>query len=237
MIQFGQLSQVENSMLQEETSLNKQPALQLAKNLRFLLETRGTNAGQLAESLGISKMAISRLLSGTTTDPRISTVKLIADHFSVPVDSLIYGDQKTLNTHSIGNTPLILPTLDWETAKNIRTIEDLDLKTWENWQPVSLGNQKISKNSFTLKSLPSMYPRFQYGTIFVIDPEAKPEDGDIVLVKVKESGEITLKEISIDPPHYLLNSITKNSSQVVYETDRFEISGVNILTLLFKRKE
>lgn len=61
----------------------------IAKNLSELLKKHCLKTNQLAHHLGLPTMTIRRLLSGETGDPRISTLKCIADYFDVAVDVLI----------------------------------------------------------------------------------------------------------------------------------------------------
>ncbi len=63
--------------------------MKIASNLAELLRKRCIKTNQLAHHIGIPMMTIRRLLSGETGDPRISTLKCIADYFEVSVDELI----------------------------------------------------------------------------------------------------------------------------------------------------
>lgn len=63
-----------------------------------------------------------------------------------------------------------------------------------------------------MDSRPSMYPPFQSGTIFILDPALKPSDGDLVLVNLREDNELTLRELHIDPPDWRLHSVNQSSN-------------------------
>lgn len=209
---------------------------QLADKLHALLKKHNLNANQVAQELGIPMMTIRRLISGETADPRISTLKLIADHFNVSIDSLL--DEETLSTLQPLNKakPHFVPVLDWVIAEKMKSIKDLDLSNWKEWQPVSLNEQDgLGKNAFALESRPSMYPRFPQGTIFIFDPDIDPADGDIVLVKIK-NNELTLRELSIDPPEWQLQPVVPGSKVLQYNEQDFEIIGINILTMLYNRR-
>jgi transcriptional regulator with XRE-family HTH domain len=58
-------------------------------------------------------MTIRRLLSGETTDPRISTLKLIADYFGVSIDSLIEKGNLAASSNFGKARPLFVPKLNW----------------------------------------------------------------------------------------------------------------------------
>ncbi|TLY46799.1 MAG: helix-turn-helix transcriptional regulator, partial [Gammaproteobacteria bacterium] len=107
----------------------------LSQNLYILLEIHNVNLSQMAQTLDIPVMTIRRLLSGETADPRVSTLKLIADYFNISIDSLIQSNEKFIKLSRKKSTPLFLPILDWETAQKITTIHELDLTKWKSWQP------------------------------------------------------------------------------------------------------
>lgn len=217
----------------EETTHSQQ----LADNLRRLLQTHRLNANQVAQALGIPMMTVRRLLSGETADPRISTLRLIANHFGVTVDSLMEGNDQVLIKSLKKTKPLFVPILDWNTAEKMNRVTDLNLTQWEEWQSVSLGeNESIGSHAFALESRPSMYPRFPQGTIFIIDPDVTPADGDIVLVKIKKNNELALRELAIDPPDWRLHSLISDTNVLQYSKLDHEIVGVNILTMLYNRR-
>lgn len=215
----------------------KDDSRELADNLRALLRKSHLNPSQLAQTLGIPLMTVRRLISGETADPRISTLKLMANHFDVSIDSLIENTHHASIKLLKNNKSLLIPILDWDAIKNFRSIEEIDLKNWEKWIPISLNSeQTLSKKSFALESRPSMYPRFPIGTTFVIDPTVTIEDGDTVLVKIKSNGEITLRELVIDPPEWRLLPTIAGSDVVKYSEKEHEILGVNMLKVFYGRK-
>lgn len=216
-----------------ETQLKK-----LAKNLRMLLAEYHVSENDVAQTLNIPVMTVRRLASGETTDPRISTLKLIADYFKVSVDSLI----KDNNPKTIGlmsrSTPQFIPILDWKMAMEENPTKDLDLKSWKDWQPVVLNDQTVfSADTFALESRPSMQPRFPVGTLFIIDPHEEPTDGDIVLIKMKKDGNLSIRELIVDLPRWQLQPVIAGSEIIFYDIDLHHIAGVVVLTMLHTKKE
>lgn len=212
-------------------------ALSLSENLRLLFDKNKLNANQIAQALGIPMMTVRRLLLGETADPRISTLKLIADYFDVTVDSLIDNNFHASINASKHTQPVFVPILNWKVAATMDNTDEVDLSQWNEWQPISLteGNS-ISEQAFALESRPSMYPRFPQETLFIIDPSVTPTDGDIVLVNIKKHNELTLRELIIDPPDWQLQPIVSGSSSFGYSEAEHHIVGVNVLTMLYNRK-
>jgi transcriptional regulator with XRE-family HTH domain len=207
----------------------------LADNLRSLLASHSLSANQLAQALNMPIMTIRRLLLSETIDPRISTLKTVADYFGISIDSLI-GKNIEIKKHFKIPKPHFVPVLDWRTAANINGVKDLDLSKWEEWQSFPIREtDELSDNAFALKSLPSMYPRFPQGTIFIIDQDVLPNDGDIVLIKIKNNNELSLKKLTIDPPDWFLQSIVSDSNIITYSENDHIIMGINLFSLLYKR--
>lgn len=210
---------------------------ELAENLSALLKSHNLNANLLAQILGIPMMTIRRIMCGETTDPRISTLKLIADYFHTSIDNLIATNNHNFTKEIKSTKSYLVPILNWETAEKITSINDLDLSNWKEWQSVSINDDDIiSKNAFALESRPSMYPRFPQGTIFIVDPELTPTDGDIVLIKIKKNKELTLRELSVDPPEWQLHSVISGSNSFQYSKTIHTIIGVILLTMLYNRR-
>ena len=209
----------------------------IADNLRILFKKHKMTDNEVATALDIPAMTIRRLVLGETTDPRISTLKLIADYFRITVDTLVSNNHQAILEFSGQNKPHFVPLLDWATAEKIKTIKEIDLSTWQAWHPISVGqNYTMGDNAFALESRPSMYPRFPQGTIFIIDPDTDPSDGDIVLVRINKNNELTLRELIIDPPEWQLHPIVPGSSILHYPDNQYKIAGVVLFTLLYNRK-
>lgn len=210
----------------------------LARNLSMLLEIRGISENEIAQSLDIPVMTIRRIASGKTGDPRISTLKLIADYLNVSIDSLLEDNDKKPFNIMAKNKPQLLPLLDWKTAGTITSLKDVPLNLWKKWQPIFLGdNTALSENAFILESRPSMQPRFPIGTLFVIDPNEAPIDADIILVKMIPDGNLSLRELIIDSPRWQLQPIVTGSEPLFYDQSQHCILGVVIVSMLHTRKD
>ena len=221
-------------MEHEHLELNKDQRSTIAENLSHLMKLRRTTESKIAQDLNVPVMTIRRLLSGETTDPRVFTLKTLANYFTVTIDTIIETGVLAPNESVSQSKPLVIPVLDWDVAQKITVI---DLKKWPTWIPVPIGKREyISARSFALESRPSMYPRFQQGTLFILDPELTPADGDLVLVNLRENNELTLRELFIDPPEWQLHPVNQGSSILNYAKEAHEIMAVVFLTLFYNRK-
>jgi transcriptional regulator with XRE-family HTH domain len=204
----------------------------LSKNLTRLLKLRNLSAVSIAANLSLTSMTIRRILSGETSDPSIGSIKVIADFLDVSIDALL-EEQKTEACLSKIKTGFI-PRLDWETLKTI-PLESIDLSSWQDWEPLIVDGRYDNTHAFVLQSLPSMQPRFPLGTLFVIHPNLVPQDGDMVLIKLLESGDHTLRELIIDPPHWRLKLLTTSTETIAFDAQTQSVVGTVGTTLHHRR--
>lgn len=217
--------------------ITQNQAKRLSDNLTRILAERDLSESVIASALNIPVMTVRRVVSGETIDPRISTLKLLADYLNVSIDSLMEDDDQKSIEHLEKSQPIFVPILDWKIIKSIKSIKDLDLKLWKEWQPVVLGSScAISGDAFAIFTKPSMQPRFPIGTLLVIDPEEEPIDGDIVLIQTSKNGDLSLRGLVIDSPRWQLQPITPGSEMLFYEEKQTRIIGVVVLTMLHARK-
>lgn len=219
-----------------ELKISKSNINQLADNLRALMKERDTSESGLAKHLNLPLMTIRRLTSGETVDPRISTLKLIADHFNVPIGYLIQDEHTPRMAMLLNQTqPHFIPILNWQTLASIDSMNHFNKTQWKNWHPISVSEQhSLSKNAFALPSKATMQPRFPLGTLFVVDPDEKPMDGDLVIIKIK--NEISLRELTIDPPNKILKPIIQGSEPAPYIPSEHMIVGIIVLTMFYSRQ-
>ncbi|MCD6219551.1 helix-turn-helix transcriptional regulator [Candidatus Calescamantes bacterium] len=61
----------------------------IAKNIKKYREKKGISQDKLSKLAGVTLHTITKIESGATLDPRIETVKKIADALCVSVDDLL----------------------------------------------------------------------------------------------------------------------------------------------------
>ena len=61
----------------------------IAKNIKKYRDKMGISQDKLSKLAGITLHTITKIESGATPDPRIETVKKIADAFGISVDDLL----------------------------------------------------------------------------------------------------------------------------------------------------
>ncbi len=224
--------------MKNSTAVTMEPAQiqSIAKNLKALIDSCKVPELEIARALNTSVLTIRRIISGETEDPRISTLKAIADYFNVSIDSLLDDNtQRSINA-MVKNKPRVIPILSWKEIEASDSITNIDLNNWSEWYPVVGEQNYISSSTFAIESRPSMQPRFPLGTLFIINPDETPMDSDIILIRMKQEKELSLRELIIDPPKWQLQPIVTGSETLFFDEKKHEILGVVVFTVLHKRK-
>jgi transcriptional regulator with XRE-family HTH domain len=211
----------------------------LSSNIVNLLKNNGINESDLAKKLNIPYNTIHRIIIGTTSDPRLSTLKQIADYFDVTIDELI-SQGKHVSTSKQAHYPKFTPLIAWNTLNELDFNEhgSMTLPEETSWirTPAIEGINKQTQ-LFALESTKSMQSRFPPGTTFIINSDEKPVDGDMILVKFKLNHAISLRELITDPPRWQLLPITPGSESIYFDQDTHVIIGVVMLTLIKTRPD
>lgn len=223
MINIVEKNHIENNLLDN-----------LSHNLIKLLKRHHINEADLATKLNITYNTLHRLVSGTTSDPKISTLKQIADFFNISLDTLLNDTSAELKTHD--DAPRFVPILSWDDMHTPHIFHGKNLENWTKWIPVATVEKNImNEKCYALESTRSMQPKFPLGTTFIIKPDESPIDGDLVIVKFKSDESVTLRELIIDSPHWQLSPIIPGSKSLILNKNEMEIIGVVILTVIQTR--
>ncbi len=184
-------------------------------NVKQLMQKQNIREAGLSRLTGIPLTTLHKILSGKTSDPRISTLQTLANYFEVTVDELYTGVQNT-NIQSI-------PILSWgDCTKDTKFLKSLTPSNWGEW----LTTEHIAKFAYGLISKPSMEPRFPKGTTLIVDPSLTPEDGDLVIVVYNSITDATIRQLSDDGPNRYLISFTPNEPKERLSNDIRIISVV-----------
>ncbi|MDF1761324.1 MAG: helix-turn-helix domain-containing protein [Coxiellaceae bacterium] len=206
----------------------------LPENLQSIMSSYNIGITKLSKDLNLPVMTIRRILNGSTTDPRISTLENIATYFSISIDELLKPTLSSKNRPP-QSKPEFIPIVSWNFFKTKNLIAEYSFNDWKTWLPISLdNNETIGEKVFALKARPSMHPRFPQGTFFIIDPCITPKDGDLVLINMGK--ETTLRTLLVDAPAWQLQSIIPGADIFTYNPKQHHILGITILTLLFRNQ-
>lgn len=163
----------------------------VSKIIRQLMSESGVIEAELARQTGLPQTTVNRLLLGETLDPRANTLIPIAKFFSVTIGQLL--GQEPIHPNRIPGTITLTNKNAWSTIPIIKWPE---AQSWLFQQSRITPNnhshwitteKDISQDSFALETLDCMEPRFRKGSIAIIDPHYKYEDGHFVIVSLNNS--------------------------------------------------
>lgn len=159
---------------------------------------------------GLPQTTINRLLLGETHDPRANTLIPIASFFGVTIGQLL--GQEPFNPHRIPGTYNPNNRNAWST---IPIIEWTDAKAWHFKKSKYTPNahkdwitteKDTSSNSFALRTLTFMEPRFRKDSIIIIDSDYQYHDGNFVIISIN-NAEPTVRRIVKDGDEIYLKKL------------------------------
>jgi SOS-response transcriptional repressor LexA len=169
---------------------NEAPVL-ITDRIVSLMHQQRISEATLARQIGVPQGTISRILSGATRDPRISTVAGIAQVLGTTIDHLIHSQ-----------APLAVPLLEWN-AVNAFLKNGIDETSQVEWVVVS---RPPAAGTFALKATPSMEPRYRTGSTIIVEPTSIYRDFQVAIVTyrgeepsvrqlIKDGSRIALKKL------------------------------------------
>lgn len=181
---------------------------ELSVNLRKLLIEAEISESEFSRRVDIAQPIIHRILNKKNLNPKIATIKPIANYFNITISQLI------------GESPLFC---EYNKSKNARMqkFAALPILAWDEIA-VWLENprKKIKECSKVITDLPisklayavkitdgSMEPIFAHNTILVVEPEAKPENGRFIVVKRKKHSSASVRQLILDGETKYLKSL------------------------------
>ena len=172
----------------------------IKETLRELMTQRKIHSGTaFAKILNIPGPTINRILSGQVTDPRASTLSLLADYFSVSIDQLL--GKVPLNTTETDDEPtqsLAFLSIPIVTSLNCHDFQQTMQKPrqWYRWTTHTPSKHPkvfaLHINTHILE------PTFQAGTLLVINPSLQAKPFNYVALRFEQDPCISIRKIMTD---------------------------------------
>jgi SOS-response transcriptional repressor LexA len=191
---------------------------QVSSILKQLMKAEHVDAAELAEHTGIPQTTINRIRSNPKSNPTLSSLIPIASYFSVTVSQLV------------GDEPLPPHRLLGEQGAKKRSWSSIPLITWDQtteWQKHSEDLKKDANTQWVYTDVTasdkcfavsmrgdSMVPRFQEGTLLVLEPSLTPHNRDFVLVLLKGQKEPIFRQIFIDGAESYLKALNTDFKEI-----------------------
>lgn len=156
--------------------------------IRELRASIGLKQADLAKALKVSQATMSGYETGKY-EPDLSTLKAIADYFSVSVDYVLGGDVKPISVKGI-SIPVyaaVAAGIPIEAIEDIVDYEEIDAALAATGDFFGL---RIKGDS--------MEPRMREGDVVIVRKQDDADNGDVAIVLVN-GNEATVKKIKKEP--------------------------------------
>jgi len=192
--------------------------------LQDLVSKVGISEAELARKIKIPTATFNKIKTGKITDPRSSTLKIIADYFGLTVDQLLgYAPI----TSPIDSTTLHVPILSLDNiiSTDVNQLTYANHKEWVSFNPqLKIANHKI----VAIKTNgDAMLPFFDDNTLAIIDCEQVAQSKQYVLAYIKSNDQIVLRQLLCDSNFRVLKPLNSSFSPINL-TDKDKILGVVI---------
>lgn len=207
--------------------ISKKDTSNVSLTLNRLLTDYHISASELARQTGVSQPVVHRIINGETDNPKMETLRQIANYFSISINQLIGETEININSDGkITGIPqaLNIPVLAleqahfWPEQKHKAT----PIKT------VLIEPTSANKHFFavTLEDT-AMSPSFPAGTIIIIDPELLPKDSDYVVIHRQGQNKAMFKQFLTDGENKYFKSLNPDFPMMQMTKDH-KILGVMI---------
>ena len=169
----------------------------------------------LGKIVDVSHVTISQWESDVTR-PKGENLHSLSKALQKSSSWLLYGKEENgdqiSNDIVFVNQPAFkkIPLISWVKAGIWASIENQDSTEAEEWRDTTA---KVSSGAFALRVVgdsminPYGFPSIPEGSIVIVDPDTQPENGKIVVARLNDTNEATLKKLVIDGPNRYLKAL------------------------------
>lgn len=175
------------------------------KRLRLEL---GYTQDQLGKAIGISGVSVSKWESGDS-EPKSKHLPAIAKALRVAVDYLLHGGSTVEPGPDIrGSVPLI----SWIQAGNWLEMQTGSFESTVHY----LHTAKVGPRAFALRVIGDSMTSYTggksipEGSVVIVDPDLTAEHGKVVVARLDDNAEATLKQLVIDGGQKYLKPFNHN---------------------------
>ncbi len=186
---------------------------------------------QLAKAINMPYSIISKLInpnpSKRVNNPRIDTLHRIVsffqnDGFDVTIDDLLSG----FKTNQYFVDPKS-QDVDFFTTQKTLPVYPFKLDSSQKVGTVDIKLNTASKNTFALLTDEDIPPLFKRNSLFIVDPDIKPEHDMLVAVKIAGFRKILIRKLHVQGNEKKLLSYNRGELPIqLFPTMSYSIVGV-----------
>ena len=176
----------------------------VGQRIKALRRVTRTSQKELGKFCGVSDVAVGYWEKDINT-PGGEALSKLAKFFNTSIDYILYGAE--FEGKLVTNMRRV-PVISWVQAGQFTECRAAEVfSEVEKWVDTSL---KIGDNSFALEvkgdsmTNPNGLPTIPEGATVIVDPDAEPRQGNIVIARLDGTNEATVKKLVIDGPQKFL---------------------------------
>lgn len=178
----------------------------IGKIIRQLMVHAKMSEADLSRGVSLPQTTINRLLTGQTTDPRVSTLVAIAQFFEISLEQILGRELLVLNSNCRYGKNSTVPVVPWdclaEYCYNHLKNEDC-LTAWLKTE------RFLNPGSFALKTPVACFSTLGEGSTLVLNRWTEGDkvlDGQIFLVELAP-GQFCLRKVLCEANRYFLKRL------------------------------
>lgn len=177
----------------------------VSTTVRKLMEHFKMSEADLCRGVNLPQTTINRLLTGQTSDPRISTLAILAQFFDISLDQIIGKERLILNPSYNQAKGSTIPVIDWANLQSWffnKAYPESDLKCFVKTE------KDLSAGSFAIKTPVACESVFGKDSLLIMNRlhDLKPSEGQMVLVEFL-SGQYGLRQVLQEGSAYYLKRL------------------------------
>lgn len=178
--------------------MNKENLNQRIKRLRKL---NGYTQKELAKYVGVSHGSISQWESEITS-PKGAQIQPLAKALKVDITELLQGTGFASNVEPGPDITGSVPLISWVQAGAWKEMEDINFVSES--APRYKTTAKVGPNAFAVRVVGDSMTStsggrsIPAGSVVIADPDIEPQSGKVVIARLDDSSEATVKELVTD---------------------------------------
>jgi SOS-response transcriptional repressor LexA len=204
----------------------------ISANLKRLMDRENINASELGRNIKLAQPIIHRLLTGKNVNPKLATIRPIADYFDVTISQLIGEDLLILDDQAGNRAPWKqVPVLSWS---DISSVID-GSQTVVALEQVSTDARVSDLAYAVVIDSTGLEPHFPKGAKVVVEPKRRPTDSDFLILITAEGGDPHIRQVVSDGADSYLKSLNPAFSKMnmIRLEDAYKVLGVVVQVKLY----
>ncbi len=218
-----------SSKSKKKISLSKEKKFypNIAKNLKKLMLLANISESELSRRTNVRQPIIHRLLSGENKNPKLLTMKPLADYFMLSLSEFI--GEKDVTTTWKGYTSN--NHFGWNEIPLFNEFQILEIDKYKPTKFI-ISECKVSKRAFAMNvSDQSMEPLFLENCKVIVEPELLPQNNNYIIIQIYNTEKPILRHFIKNHDGNFINAFNNKFDTIRKISIKDRIIGTVIRTI------